>query len=231
MATTIACGRRGDNRLEGRNAPGTFALFDTARPREKLPICIASNVSYMTVGSFPKENGPIRPGANGEAEMVVLGPVAIPVPRWSEKVTTDVNKRLIQRLIDEVVNAGRVEAVGELVSADYYDHQPLPGTSPDVNGLKQRFAVRAHAFPDFRATILDLVSEGDKVALIMSGTGTHMGELMGAPPTGKHFTILEMHLFRVRDGKLVEHWGLTDFFSMLEQLGLIAAPWAAAAEA
>ncbi|HVX11463.1 MAG TPA: ester cyclase [Pirellulales bacterium] len=141
------------------------------------------------------------------------------------------NKRLIQRLLDEVVNAGRAEVLDELVSPDYYDHHPLPGTSPDIDGLKQRFAVRQQAFPDFRATILDLVSEGDKVALIMSGTGTHLGELMGAPPTGKQFTISEMHLFRVHNGKLIEHWGLTDFFSMLEQFGLIAAPWAAAAEA
>jgi predicted ester cyclase len=65
----------------------------------------------------------------------------------------------------------------------------------------------------------------------MSGTGTHLGDLMGAPPTGKRFTILETHVFRVCNGRLAEHWGLTDFMSMLEQLGFIASSCAAIAEA
>lgn len=139
-------------------------------------------------------------------------------------VSAETSKHVVRRLLDEVVNGGRTDILEELVSPDYYDHHPLPGTSPDLDGLKQRFAIRNQAFPDFQATIVQLVAEGDKVAVIMSGKGTHLGDFMGAEPTGREFTIPEAHVFRLANGRLIEHWGLTDLFSLREQLGLVAFP-------
>ena len=139
-------------------------------------------------------------------------------------MSAEKNKRVVRRLLDEVVNAGRTAILDQLVSPDFYDHDPLPGTSPDLEGLTQRFAIRAQAFPDLQATIVQLVAEGDKVALITSGKGTHLGEFMGLEPTGKQLVIPEAHVLRLAGGMIVERWGIIDVFSLLEQLGLIALP-------
>lgn len=136
-------------------------------------------------------------------------------------MSVETNKCVVRRLLEEVVNSRRTGILEELVSPDYYDHHPLPGTSPDLEGLRQRFAIRSQAFPDFKATIVQLVAEGDKVGLIMSGHGTHLGDFMGVEPTGKQFIIPEAHVFRLDGGMIVEHWGITDLFSLMEQLGLI----------
>lgn len=148
-----------------------------------------------------------------------------------KKVVTNSNKEIVQRLLEEVINEGRTDIIDELFSDEFYDHDPLPGTTPDLAGLKQRFALRQQAFPDFRATALQVVAEGAKVVVLMHSTGTHLGDFAGLAPTGKEFEIFEMHSFRISHGKIAEHWGITDMFGLLEQLGQVAAPWVPAASA
>jgi steroid delta-isomerase-like uncharacterized protein len=80
------------------------------------------------------------------------------------------------------------------------------------------------AFPDMRVTIEDLVAEGDKVAARWSVTGTHRGELMGIPATGKRVTVTGIEINRFAGGKLVEHWESFDQLSMMQQLGVVPAP-------
>jgi predicted ester cyclase len=135
------------------------------------------------------------------------------------------NKRFVRRLWDELVNGARYESLDQLVSPEFLDHTPLPGLAADAEGLKQRLVVLHDAFPDFHSTILELVAEEDKVVAMMTSTGTHLRSFLGVPPTGKRWTIMEFHQLRIRRGKLVEHWGLPDFFGMLEQLGLVSPPW------
>jgi len=142
-------------------------------------------------------------------------------------MTTDQNKQFVNRLWNELVNGARLDLLPELVSPEFLDHTPLPGLPGDGEGLKQRLLLLHGAFPDFHSTILELVAEGDKVVALMTSTGTHQGPFLGVPPTGKRWTIMEMHLMRVRQGRLAEHWGIPDFFSMLAQLGLVSPPWGA----
>ena len=77
------------------------------------------------------------------------------------------------------------------------------------------------SFPDFRMEILDLVADGEKVAAHFRCSGTHLGEWMGHPPTGRRFQdIDEIYIFRVRDGKLTDATGVEDNVNRLRRLGL-----------
>jgi predicted ester cyclase len=81
-----------------------------------------------------------------------------------------------------------------------------------------------NAFPDFKATIDDIVAESDKVVIRMTWSGTHKGEFMGIPATGKRVSFGVIDIMRIAGGKLVEHWGQTDTMGMMQQLGAIPAP-------
>ncbi len=80
------------------------------------------------------------------------------------------------------------------------------------------------AFPDFKATIDDILAEDDKVVLRMTWNGTQKGEFLGVPATGKRVSFGVIDIIRIANGKLVEHWGQMDSMSMMQQLGAIPAP-------
>lgn len=135
------------------------------------------------------------------------------------------NKQVVERIWAELVNGGRLEAIDELVSADFVDHAPLPGLPSDVGGLRERLRILHRAFPDFNSTIYDLVAENDKVVAFVVSSGTHQDDFAGVPATGKSFSIQEIQILRIVDGKMVEHWQVADLFGMLVQLGLASSPW------
>jgi steroid delta-isomerase-like uncharacterized protein len=78
--------------------------------------------------------------------------------------------------------------------------------------------------PDLRVVIEDMIAEGDKVATRYTLEGTHEGELFGVPPTGQHLSIKSISVERVSDGKIREHWRITDTLDMMQQLGVISMP-------
>lgn len=78
-----------------------------------------------------------------------------------------------------------------------------------------------NAFPDMKGAVEDVVAEGNKVAVRFSGTGTHQGEFFGIPPTGKPIKSTGINIFRIEDGKIVEHWNNADDLGVLQQLGVI----------
>ena len=100
-------------------------------------------------------------------------------------------------------------------------HSNLPGMAPSRAGGFGFIALYRTAFPDLRMTIDHLIGEGDLVALDYTATGTHDGPLLGIPPTGKKVTVRGMGLYRLREGKLVEQWGVNDIASLLQQLGVV----------
>ena len=129
----------------------------------------------------------------------------------------------IARRLYELLNAGAVEAIGQLVSDDYEEHNPLPGQGSGREGVLTRFAMIAGALAP-RFTIEDVVAEGDRIVVRWTNAGTHVGEFAGIPPTGKPFTISGIDIYRIVDGKLCEHWDVVDQLSMLGQLGLLPQP-------
>ena len=139
-------------------------------------------------------------------------------------MSTDENKALFRRLIEEILNKGNLALIDELFSPDYVDHNPVPGIAAGSEGLKQMFAMFRSAFSDLRITVEDLIAEDDKVVGRVAARGTHRGELMGIAATGKQIDMGEIHIFRVVGGKAAEHWGISDDMGMMQQLGVLPAP-------
>lgn len=137
------------------------------------------------------------------------------------------SKEIYRRMVEEVVNQGKFEVVEELFHPDYVDHAAPPGAPGGLEGVKAIFGMFRGAFPDVKFTIDDMVADGDIVATRVHGEGTQNGPFMGVPPTGKHAVWRSVGFFRVRDGKIVEHWGIPDLFGLMVQLGIIPEPDAA----
>jgi steroid delta-isomerase-like uncharacterized protein len=134
-------------------------------------------------------------------------------------MSVEQNKDTARRLY-ELVNARQTEALAELVSSDYKEHDPLPGQGLGRDGVLDRFSLLVAALAP-RFTIEDVVGEDDRVVVRWTNSGTHVGEFAGIPATGKSFTISGIDIYRVVDGRLCEHWHVVDQLSMLGQLGLL----------
>ena len=138
-------------------------------------------------------------------------------------MTTD-TKKMIERIPLEVLNAGNFGLIDELLSTDFVDHFAQPGFAPTREGFKQGAIALRTAFPDIRYTIEDTIESGDRIVHTVKATGTMTGDFMGMPATGKRAMWNEIHIGRVANGRLVEHWALADQLGMLLQLGIVAAP-------
>ena len=134
------------------------------------------------------------------------------------------NKALVQRLYDEVAGQGNIDLIDELVDENMIEHEEFPGVEPNREGVKAVFRLFRSAFPDLRFEALQSVEEGDLVCVMARITGTHREEFMGMPATGKPIDVTAFDLLRIRDGRIVEHWGLTDSMTMMVQLGAIPGP-------
>ena len=134
------------------------------------------------------------------------------------------NRSLTRRFYEEVWNKGNLDAVADLLTSDFVDHAAPPGFPQGQEGAKQVFMMYRGAYPDFRLTLEDVIAEGDKVVARWTTQGTHQGELMGIPPTGKRATVTGIDVFRFAGGKIAEHWAQFDMLGMLQQLGVIPAP-------
>ena len=138
--------------------------------------------------------------------------------------TTESNKALSRRFVEEFFNKGNPAIADELVAANYVEHTPFPGQAPGREGLKQGLAIFRTAFPAFHADIEELVAEGDKVVSRSTWHGTHKGTFMGVAPTGKSVTVSGLDMLRIVNGKVVEHWGYEDDMGLMQQLGAMPPP-------
>ena len=135
-------------------------------------------------------------------------------------MSAEENRKLMHRFFEEVVNQGNLDVIDDLLADDFVEHEELPGLPPGKEGTKQVMAMFRTAFPDMRLTAHETIAEGELVMMRATMRGTHLGEFMGIPPTGNSFEVQAMDMVRYIDGKAVEHWGLTDQMSMMQQLGL-----------
>jgi hypothetical protein len=119
------------------------------------------------------------------------------------------NKAVVRRLVDEVLNGGRMEVIKELYA---------PALALEATAWIAPFRV---SFPDVHMEVIELIAEGDKVVGRFTCSGTHLGEWLGHAPTGRRFEAVdEVSIYRFRAGRIVETWGIEDNLSRLEQLGL-----------
>ncbi|HEY3335819.1 MAG TPA: ester cyclase [Candidatus Limnocylindrales bacterium] len=132
--------------------------------------------------------------------------------------TLEANKAVVRRFIDEVFLAGSASAVDELTTADFAAHTFGPAPI-GRDGLKEAIERVSAALADERMRVDDLVAEGDRVAVRMTASATQVGPFMGMEPSGRRYEIGEIHWFRLRDGRVAEHWHQADFLGMRRQLG------------
>lgn len=133
------------------------------------------------------------------------------------------NKALVRRFIDEIFRQGSFEAVDELLTDDFTAHTWGP-TPVGKEGLKQAIVRVSAGLADSTMTVEDMIAEDDRVAVRITSRATQVGPFMGLPPSGRSYTIGEIHIFRIRDTKVCEHWHEADFLGMMRQLGVLPAP-------
>ena len=124
-------------------------------------------------------------------------------------MTADRHKAVVHRLVDEVMNAGRLEVADELYTPELSTR------------AREWIAPFRESFPDVRMEIVQLVAEGDTVAARFICTGTHLGPWRGHEPTGRRFRVDEVYFFAFADGRIAKAWGLEDTFRRLRQLRLL----------
>jgi len=135
------------------------------------------------------------------------------------------NKDIIKRYNDEFWNTGNMAVADEIVADGYVRHDPAsPEDITGCDGLKQLVTMFRNAYPDFHSTYEDMFAKGDKVTARYTVRGTHNGELMGIPPTGKKVTVSCIVIHRLADGKIVEDWTEYDLMGLMQQLGMELKP-------
>jgi predicted ester cyclase len=131
------------------------------------------------------------------------------------------NKAIARKLVEEGINQSNEAVFLDLLAHDVLDHYAPPGLPPGREGWNLNRKLFRAAFPDGCWTEEGLIAEGDLVVGRYVFRGTHQGEFFGIAPTGRQVTVANIHILRLVDGKIVEHWGNGDDLGMLQQLGAI----------
>jgi steroid delta-isomerase-like uncharacterized protein len=138
-------------------------------------------------------------------------------------VSTQENKALIHRFfaaIDAGCKEGDADILDDFMAPDFVEHNPFPGIAPTRDGWKEAFRAFVNGAPGSHV-IEHLIAEEDMVAARITAYGMHTGELFGVPAKGKEIRVTGTAFWRIKDGKIVEHWHETDQLGLLRQLGVL----------
>ena len=143
-------------------------------------------------------------------------------------MSTEENKAVVRRFVEEVQGQQRLDLANEVMDPKGINHAELPPDFPSglnfVEGFQTFYRMLLGAFPDLLPEIHDMLAEGDKVVTYKTFRGTHQGEFMGTPATGKHVEIDVIDIMRVANGKIVEHWAVIDMMRVMRQIGAVPTP-------
>jgi len=136
------------------------------------------------------------------------------------------NAEVVRRFVDEVITQGNIDAAGQFAWEDVVEQVPLPGQGPGLEGLKDILRAMRAGFPDIVFAIQEQISEGNKVASRFEWTGTHRGEFLGIPATGRPVRVWGMVIDRLVEGRIKETRIIMDTMGMMIQLGVVPVPGA-----
>jgi predicted ester cyclase len=136
-------------------------------------------------------------------------------------MSSEENKRIARRVLEELFEEGNLDAADELIHPEFVNHEAPPDNPQGPEGLKETVNWLRGLWGPMHADIEDEVCEGDKVVARVTMHGRHVGEFLGKPPTGKEFAAEHIHIWRFKDGKVIEHWSVRDDLGQALQLGLI----------
>jgi steroid delta-isomerase-like uncharacterized protein len=129
----------------------------------------------------------------------------------------------MQQMYDRI-NAGDFDGMSALIADTFVEHEVQPGLEPNKNGVIAFFRMFRAAFPDLHMQVLELLPSADKVVARLRATGTHQGTFMGMPATGKSIDVTLIDITRFGEGGLaLEHWGISDTMTLMQQLGAVPA--------
>ena len=132
-------------------------------------------------------------------------------------------KTLVTRYFEEVWNQGRVDVLDELLTPDYRNHSPsIPNPRPGPADLKPIVMAMRAGIPDLHYEVLDLIATPEKVAVYVRLTGTHTGTLFGIAATGRTIDVRQMQIEWLEEGRISQHWRVTDELTLMRQLGVLA---------
>jgi predicted ester cyclase len=131
------------------------------------------------------------------------------------------NKQVVRRVLDELFDKGDLDAADELIHPDFVNHEAPADNPQGPEGLKETISWLRGLWGPMRAEIEDEISEGDKVVARVTMHGHHVGEFLGKQPTGEGFATKQIHIYRIEDGKVIEHWSVRDDLRQGLQLGLL----------
>lgn len=127
----------------------------------------------------------------------------------------------VRRFYD-LINGGDIDGFGSLLADDFVEHEHLPGLEPTKDGVLAFFRMQKAAFPDMRMDVQDVIASGDRVVIRVRYTGTHGGDFMGMPATGRRVDVQLIDIMGMgEDGLCHEHWGVMDQMTLMQQLGAI----------
>jgi steroid delta-isomerase-like uncharacterized protein len=135
--------------------------------------------------------------------------------------TTESNKAVIGRFIEEVINQNRMDRADDLVVEDFVELDPFPGQRPGRKGLKEVLGMMRTAFPDIHWMVDEMVAEGDTVVTRFTWKGTHRGAFLGVPATGRSVTVKGVVIDQLADGKMSKSRLLMDSMGLMQQLGVV----------
>jgi len=142
------------------------------------------------------------------------------------KKLQEANKEIIRKYfkaIDEEGKTANAEILNDFLSEDFIEHDPAPGIPPTRDGWKQLFKMFAESTPGYHV-INDLIAEDDKVVAHITAYGKHVGTIFGIPATNKEFSMKGIVIWRLKNGKIIEHWAQNDMVGMMIQLGVMQPP-------
>jgi steroid delta-isomerase-like uncharacterized protein len=143
------------------------------------------------------------------------------VPKKEIQLMQD-NRSIPRRFVEEIINQGKFESAAEFVWEDVIEQVPFPGQGPGLEGLKDVLRGMRTAFPDLNFVIEEQIAEGDKVLSRFEWTGTHRGEFLGVPATGRSVSVWGMVIDRLQEGRIKETRIIMDIFGLMMQLGALS---------
>ncbi len=134
-------------------------------------------------------------------------------------MSAEENKALLRHYVEEIHNKVNLDALDQFYAVDFVDHNAWPGIPPGIEGMRQTYAIIHSAVSNLHVTIDDMIAEEDRIVVRFTANAVHTGEFMGIPATGKEISMMEIRIYRIDDGKIVEHWGLMDSATLMQQIG------------
>src|SRR2546429_1453723 len=136
-------------------------------------------------------------------------------------MSTEENKAIVRRY-QEAYNSNNLDALNKVVAPDFVSHSLAPGLPDGLQGGNLTHEMAMAAMPDYKVSIEDVIAEGDRVVESFTMTGTHTGaEFLGLPPSGRQINVTGISIFRLANGKFVEHWANEDALGLVQQLGAV----------